>query len=115
MSCEIRKSEDCISPRIVIPSSPQSQNEIVAERGRMIDSILKSLLVETKNLVSYRYLRAVLVEGLSPENINKLTYEACDKTNEEWKGRALFGRKAISSAKDDYKQIAQNGKPLVMK
>ena len=74
--CEIRKSEDCISPRIVIPSSPQPQNEIVEERNRMKDSILKSLLVETKNLISYLYLRAVLVEGLSIKNINSLKYVA---------------------------------------
>ena len=113
--CEIQKPEDCISPRIVIPSSPQSQNESVAERDRMIDSLLKSLLVEPYNLVSYRYLQAVLVEGLSTKNINTLKYVACDKTNEDRKERALFGRRAISSAKDDYKQIVKIGKPLVMK
>ena len=80
----------------------------------MIDSLLKSLLVEPYNSVSYRYLRAVLVEGLSTKNINTLKYVACDKTNEERKERALFGRRAISSAKDDYKQIVKIGKPLVM-
>ena len=112
---EIRKSKDCISSCIVIPSLTQSQNEIVQERDQMMDSILKSLLVETKNSVSYRYLRAVLVEGLSPKHINSLMYTAYDKTNEERKERALFGRKAISSAKEDYKQIVQIGKPLMMK
>ena len=96
--CEIRKSEDCISPRIVIPLSPQPQNEIVEERNQMKDSILKSLLVETKNLISYLYLRAVFVEGLSIKNINSLKYVAWDKTNEERKEQALFGRKAIPSA-----------------